>query len=78
MKKLEDMTEPELATLLQDMGDAIQIVAQKHQVEKPLFALVLFNDPAVGQYIANCYPQDVIHALRECADKLARNLDVPR
>lgn len=78
MKRLENMTEPELRDLLNAMGRKLEAVASNHGVEKPLFALVLFNDPKVGQYICNCNRSDTIKALRETADRLESRQDVPR
>ncbi len=78
MKKLEHMTEPELRAYLNACGQALEAVSDALQVERPLFALVLFNDPKVGQYVANCRREDVIAALRETADRLESRQDVPR
>ena len=77
MKRLEDMTEPELGDLLRAMARNIVHVAQTLDVEKH-FALLLFNDPKVGQYIANCERADVIKALRETADRLEGRQTVER
>lgn len=76
MKYIKDMTEPELRDLMNII--AIQIVNATVGVEKPKFALLLFNDPALAQYVCNCNRQDVIKAMRECADRLERNEDLPR
>lgn len=78
MKKLEDMTEPELAKTMRAFADAIQWTADFIGVEKIHFALVVFNDPKVGQYIGNCCRQDIVAALRETADRLAKREDIPR
>jgi len=79
MKRLEDMTEPELRDLMNTMGRAIECVAvDEFGVEKPLFALLLFNDPKVAQWMSNCQRGDVIAAMRETADRLERNQDVTR
>lgn len=78
MKKLEDMTEVELAALMRTMAKEIQWVARSEGVEPPMFTLLLWNDPATGQYIGNCDRSDMIKALRETADRLEARQDVPR
>src|SRR4051812_12468504 len=74
MKKLRDMTEPELKVLMNLLASWIGSVCEAHEVETPLFALLLFNDPQVAQYICNCNRADVIHALRETADRLEKRM----
>lgn len=78
MKRLEHMTEPELKELMQNMGAAIEFTAHHLGVEKPRFVLVLFNDPKVAQYVANCERAGIIEAMRETAGRLERREDVPR
>jgi hypothetical protein len=78
VKQLKNMTEPELRDLLNAIAKKIEAVASNHGVEKPLFALVLFNDPKVGQYICNCNRSDTIKALRETANRLELRQDVSR
>ena len=78
MKKLEFMTEPELRELMTAMANQIKATAAVMECENPLFVLLLFNDPEIGQYIANCERSDVIKALREAADRLEAKQDVPR
>jgi hypothetical protein len=78
MKKLEDMTEPELRQLMNATGKAIEYAAEVCDVEKPMFVVVLFNDPKVAQYAANCERADVIKAMRETADRLANREHVER
>jgi len=79
MKKLETMTEPELRDLMNRCAQAVQITAVEFcGVEKPEFVLVLFNDPKVAQYVANCTRESMIEAMRETADRLERGEDVPR
>lgn len=78
MKTLRDMTEPELKRLLNAMGDQIVSVAERQSVEKPHFALLLFNDPEIAQYVCNCNRSDVIKALRETADRLAKRETLER
>lgn len=78
MKRLEDMTEPELAELLTLSAKAIEKEWRLYGVQKPHFCLVVFNDPALGQYISNCQRDSMIKAMRETADRLERRQDVPR
>jgi hypothetical protein len=77
-KRFEDLDEVELQSLLSKCGDAIMKIFFDDGMEKPLFALLVFNDPRVGQYICNCQRSDVILALREAANRLERKEDVPR
>jgi hypothetical protein len=70
VKTLRDMTEPELKELMDAMGKQIVAVAAVLEVEKPHFALLLFNDPEIAQYVCNCERSDVIKAFREAADRL--------
>lgn len=73
IKRLENMTEPELALYCNTAGKAIMEASQVCEVEKPKFVLLLFNDPKVAQYVCNCDREDVIKALREAADRLEHN-----
>jgi hypothetical protein len=73
MKTLEEMTEPELRKLMNTLGSAIEITVEHLNIEKPLFCLILFNDPQVWQYISNCDRSDMIKALKETVTRLERN-----
>lgn len=73
-KPLEDMTEPELRSLMTRCGDALKTVLGA----KTQFALVVFDDPKVAQYISSCTRDTMILAMRETADRLERRQDVPR
>jgi hypothetical protein len=77
-QRLEDMTEPELGSLMRQAARQVVRVADELGVEKPLFVLLIFNDPEVAQYIANCDRADVVKALREAADRLEGKQDVVR
>jgi hypothetical protein len=77
-KTLYEMTEPELRDLMNAMGSAIEFVAQHKGIERPHFALLVFNDPQIAQYVANCERGDIIKAMRECADRLELKQDVTR
>lgn len=78
MKRLEDMTEPELSEVMTNLARRIRDGCAIMGVERPLFALVLFNDPKVGQYISNCERSSMIEALREAADRIESRQDVRR
>lgn len=78
MKLLKDMTEPELRHTMSTLARQIVTTATMLGVEKPMFVLLLFNDPAVAQYVANCERKGVIEALLEAAGRLQRNEDIPR
>ena len=78
MALIKDMTEPELCGLLNRVGHQVKNACVDQGVEKPLFVVLLFNDPQITQYVANCVRADVIRAMRECADRLERNEDVRR
>lgn len=77
-KRLEDMTEPELREVMTQLGKTVEFVALTLGCEKPLFALLLFNDPALAQYVGNCERQDMIRAFREAADRLESRGEVAR
>ena len=78
MKFIKDLDEPALSRLLGSMANRIVDTAARQEVEKPSFVLLVFNDPAVTQYIANVNRSDCIKALREAADRLEKNQDVER
>lgn len=75
-KQLEDMTEPELRTLTNDVLNGI-----KAKLPAGSGFCVLFwpiGTHGIAQYGANCQRADMIEALRATADRLARKQDVPR
>lgn len=78
MKRLEDMTEPELRDFCNTAARAVEGAAAACGVEKPMFVLLMFNDPKVAQYVCNCKRTDVIKAMRECASRLEGRQDVVR
>lgn len=76
MKPLEDMTEPELRKLTSSILDAI-----KARLPEGTGFCVLFwpfGEHGISQYGSNARRQDMILALRECADRLERRQDVTR
>lgn len=72
MTQLENMTEVELKLLMDATCRAIEATFARLKVEKPRFALVVFNDPKIGQYASNCTRASMIEALRETAERLER------
>jgi hypothetical protein len=77
---MEDMTEPELGELLRSCAKAVNTTLSARIVSehKPMFALLVFNDPEVAQYISSCRRAEMIQALRECADRLERRETIER
>jgi hypothetical protein len=78
MKRLEDMTEPELAAVMRFLAEVLVEAAAAAKIETPRFCLLLFNDPRVAQYVGNCERATMIEALREAADRLERHEDLAR
>jgi hypothetical protein len=78
-RNLRDMDEPELQEAMRYLADAVLFTAAEIlDIEKPVFVLVLFNDPEIAQYVANCERSTMITAMRETADRLERRDDVTR
>lgn len=80
MKRLEDMDERELAETMKAAARAIEAVLPPGPGPrgKSMFALVIFDDPQIAQYISSCNRADTIAAMRETADRLERREDVAR
>lgn len=82
MKRIEDMTEPELRAFFRNL--AVEIEARlppgPSSHGKCLFALIVADStgPGVGQYVSNVERPGMIKLLRETADRLERREDVPR
>lgn len=74
MKPLEEMTEPELKEIMTRCANSLRW----HLGKKTQFALIVFDDPKVAQYISTCTRETMIEAMRETADRLAKKQDVPR
>ncbi len=76
MKPLEDCTEPELRDLTNRVLSAVQSRLP------PLcgFAVLFWpwGEHQLTQYGSNARREDMILALRECADRLQQRQDVPR
>lgn len=79
MKRLQDMTEPELQAAMSTLATAVELTAVEIcGIEKPLFVLLLFDRTHVGQYVSNCSRKNMAQALREAADRLDKEEDLPR
>lgn len=74
MKQLEDMTEPELRQLTTDILNGVEARLPFGTGFCVLFWP--FGDHGVSQYGSNARREDMILALRECADRLERRQDV--
>lgn len=59
------------------MGGIAEAVVEKLP-EGALFAILVFDDPKVAQYVSNAQRADIIKALREGADRLEGGEDIPR
>jgi hypothetical protein len=75
---LQDMTEPQLRDLMNDVARSIVDAGKRHGVDRLLFVALAFNDPEVAQYVANCDRVSIVQAMRECAMRLAAKDDIPR
>jgi hypothetical protein len=78
MRQLQDLNEAQLGTLMVGCAKAIEDTFDNLLMEQARFALVIFNDPKLGQYISNCDRKAMVEALRECADRMEKGEDVTR
>jgi hypothetical protein len=78
MKQFINLNEQELHDLMLELAKGLKETCTIQNVEAPFFALVVFNDPRIGQYISNCDRPSMIQALRETADRIERKQDVHR
>lgn len=70
-KPMDEMTEPELQAMMTNAGRAVEHALGAYiPGERPLFALLVWNDPRVAQYMSTAERDGVIQALREAADRL--------
>lgn len=72
--ELKNRTEPELARLMKAIADSVKAQLPP----ETLFAVIVFDDPGLGQYISNARRPEMIEALRETADRLEAGEDIPR
>jgi hypothetical protein len=80
VRSLRDMTEPELRNYFNHLAQAVEDIlpAGPSKKGRALFALLVFDDPGLAQYVSNAERKDVIKAMRECADRLEAKEDIPR
>ena len=81
-KALVDMSEPEIGALLKSIGAQIDGTLRAtyptdHQ-PRPMWTLLVWDDPGLAQYISSCDRSTAVQALRECADRLEAKEDVRR
>lgn len=76
MKRLDDMTEPELADVMTACARAVRLLLPPNTG----FIIVAseFGKGGVGQYIGNGQRPDFIRWMRETADRLEAREDMPR
>lgn len=70
----------EIEEFLRYLASAIECsIGLKFNKEEIGFALLLFefNNPDIGNYISNANRKDMIKSLRETADRLEKNQDIP-
>jgi len=78
-KPLEFLDEVELGNLMTGIARTIQFqLPDRQDGQRSAFALLVFDDPKVAQYISSCHRDDVIVAMRACADRIERKEDVRR
>jgi hypothetical protein len=77
---LKDMTEPQLRVYFSALAKSVEMALPDGPSKngRSLFVLLVFDDPAVAQYVSNGQRADIIKAMRECADRLERKEDVTR
>lgn len=76
MKRLDDLTEPELRRV---MDRAARGIARALPPDTGFVVLAFeFGAAGVSQYISNGRREDIITFLRETADRLESRQDVPR
>ncbi len=72
-RKLMNMTEPEIEAFVAASGAAVEGVAAGRNVEKPLYLLLLFDNPGLVRYSTNCLDRETLSkALRRHADAIER------
>jgi hypothetical protein len=72
MKKLIDMTEPEIERYLDLLCDAVEglMPGADNPRGRTLFAVVLFDMPGLGRYVSTANRGDLLKAILEMADQL--------
>lgn len=74
-KLLRDMNEPEMRHYFNLLARATESVLPE---DARKFVLLVFDDPGLCQYVGNVERADVIKAMRETANRLESNEDIPR
>lgn len=74
----EASRQQQIEKALRHIAGAIQDTID-YEFGKMGFALLVFdfNNPGISNYISNADRQDMIKSLRETADRLERNHDIP-
>ena len=65
--------------VMRELGDHLNKVIDAAFGKKG-FALIIFdfNQPGVSNYVSNAKREDMVAALRETANRLEKNQDIPR
>lgn len=64
--------------LMRDLAAAIDLTLKDNIGEKGWALLVFdFNQPGIANYVSNANREDMIKMLRETADRLENNEDIP-
>jgi dephospho-CoA kinase len=75
-KLIQDMTEPEVTSLMESFGSAIEETAEDVGCEKPKFLLLVFNDPYSTNYASNILRTEVINILKHTLQQLESKADL--
>lgn len=74
-KKVQDLKEPEIRMLLNAIGIAVETAAEHLGVERPLFCLLLTNDPKFDHYLSNISKQSAVNSFCGILKRLVPNLN---
>ncbi len=77
-RQLEHFTEPELKSFMDSACRAVEDIGFCHGVGRTQFLLLVFNDPKLCQYAANCTRATMIEAMKEAVARLESKEDVAR
>lgn len=80
MKRIADMTQPELRRYFRDLALTIEdeLPPGPSHKGKCLFVLLVMDESQIGQYVSNASRPEIIKTLRETAERLERREDLPR
>ena len=77
--KLDEMTEPQLTRLMNVCATVVrEAIHQETGNSKPMFVILVFDDPKVAQYVSTCNRSTIVEALREAANRLEKREDLSR